>query len=154
MFSLRPRLWRILFRFYLLVRALLSPTSFGATGAVIDAQGRVLLVRHSYMPGWQLPGGGVNRGEPPADAVLRELAEEVGLTGGAGVLMGLYARRNSWTGSFIALYRITGAAVNFRPNLEIREICYADPRQPPPGCSPATLRRLAELNGEPISPYW
>ena len=49
----------------------------------------------------------------------------------------------------VALYRVTGAAVNFRPNLEIREICFADPRQPPDGTTPATLRRLAELTGAP-----
>jgi len=83
----------------------------------------------------------VNRGEPPQTAVLRELAEEVGLAGG--------------TARFFALYRIRGAAVNFRPNLEISEICFADPHPPPQGCTPATLRRLQEQAGaaEP-SHHW
>jgi hypothetical protein len=45
--------------------------------------------------------------------------------------------------------------VNFRPNLEIREICFADPGAPPEGCTPATRRRLAELagGGEPTH-HW
>jgi ADP-ribose pyrophosphatase YjhB (NUDIX family) len=55
----------------------------GAYGVCRDAGGRVLLVRaspRSVRPGtWFLPGGGVDHGEHPADAVVREVAEETGL---------------------------------------------------------------------------
>ena len=54
----------------------------------------------------------------------------------------------------IALYRIRGAQVDFGPNLEIKEICYADPRNPPQGSTKATLKRLGELTGAEPSPYW
>jgi len=115
----------------------------------------VLLARHSYMAGWSLPGGGVDRGESPDAAVLRELGEEIGLAGGVAEFVGLYTRRAGWATNVIMLYRITGAVVNFRPSLEIREIVWADPAQPPQGTSPGTLRRLAELRGAaPLSPYW
>ena len=142
------------FRLLIAVKTALAPTALGVTGVVLDSGGRVLLVRHSYMPGWQLPGGGVDRNEPPRSAVLRELREEVGLTGGEAAFFGLYTRAAGWATNVIALYRITGAEVAFRPSLELREICWADPHQPPPGCSAATLRRLAELTGGPVSPYW
>jgi ADP-ribose pyrophosphatase YjhB (NUDIX family) len=137
------------------LRAGWAPTAFGVAAAVEGDDGRVLLVRHRYNPGWRLPGGGVNRGEPPQIAVLRELAEEVGLAGGAARFFALYTRKAGWATSVVALYRIRGAAVNFRPNLEISEVCNADPKSPPPGCTPATLRRLQELTGaaEP-SHYW
>lgn len=55
-----------------------------------DAEGRVLLCHLSPSVGagdvWTLPGGGLDFGEPPAAAVLRELAEE---TGYQGVVEGL-----------------------------------------------------------------
>lgn len=144
-----------LFRLFITAKALFSPTAFGVAGAVFDEQGRVLLVRHRYMTGWHLPGGGVDRGEPPALAIRRELGEEVGLTGGVFEFQGLYTRKAGWATNVVAFYRITDAAVTFRPSLEICEIRYADLHAPPPGCTAATLRRLAELRGAaPVSSYW
>ena len=142
-------------RLLLTLRALLSPTVLGASALVIGGDGRVLLVRHSYRAGWSLPGGGVDRGEPPQQAVLRELQEEVGLTGGIAEFLGLYTRPVGWATNLIALYRVTGGSIDFRPNWEIREILWADPASPPPGTTPGTLRRLAELRGiAPQSPHW
>ena len=137
----------LVFRLYMTARALWSPSVFGVAGAVFDEQGRVLLVRQRYMAGWRLPGGGVDRGEAPAAALLRELGEEIGLRGGATHFFGLYNRRAGWASNVVALYRVTGATVNFRPNFEVAEIRFADPAHPPDGCSDATARRLAELSG-------
>jgi ADP-ribose pyrophosphatase YjhB (NUDIX family) len=142
------------YRLFMTARAVWSPAVMGVSGAVFDAQGRVLLVRQSYNAGWRLPGGGIERGEPPRDAVLRELAEEVGLSGGTAVFFGLYVRKAGWATSVIALYRIDGGLVNFRPNLEIREICYAHPGAPPEGATRATHKRLKELTGGTVSPTW
>jgi ADP-ribose pyrophosphatase YjhB (NUDIX family) len=122
---------------------------------VFDASGRVLLVRQTYMPGWRLPGGGVNRGEAVSNAVLRELGEEVGLSGGMAELFGLYSRRAGWATNVIALFRIQGASVDFRPNWEVREICFADLLAPPEGTTPATVKRLEELAGQrPKVEHW
>ena len=47
--------------------------------AAFDADGRVLLVRHSYGPPvWALPGGGIGRNEEPAAGAAREFREELG----------------------------------------------------------------------------
>ncbi len=59
-------------------QALISPVAFAAC-ALIVRDGKVLLVRHSYMPGWLLPGGGVERAEAAEHAVIREMQEEIGL---------------------------------------------------------------------------
>lgn len=51
----------------------------GVTVIAFDDAGRVLLVRHSYGPSvWSLPGGGLERGEAPDAAAVRELREELG----------------------------------------------------------------------------
>ncbi|MFE2431499.1 NUDIX domain-containing protein [Streptomyces sp. NPDC059373] len=51
-----------------------------AAGVLLfDEHDRVLLVDPTYKPGWEFPGGVVERGEPPARAGMREVAEELGL---------------------------------------------------------------------------
>jgi 8-oxo-dGTP pyrophosphatase MutT (NUDIX family) len=137
-------------------KALRTPVAFGVSAILTGADGRVLLVRQRYSPGWHFPGGGVERGEPPAKAILRELEEEVGLqSSGAPLLHGLYTRTVGMTTNVVALYRVPDGAIAFRPNAEIAEIFWADPEAPPKDATPATLRRFAELAGRaPPSPYW
>ncbi|WP_329459209.1 NUDIX hydrolase [Streptomyces sp. NBC_01497] len=51
-----------------------------ASGVLLfDDAGRVLLVDPTYKPGWEFPGGVVERGEAPARAGIREVAEEIGI---------------------------------------------------------------------------
>jgi 8-oxo-dGTP pyrophosphatase MutT (NUDIX family) len=140
----------------LAVKALRAPVAFGATAVVEDAQNRVLLVRHSYMAGWHLPGGGVDAGEPPAAAVIRELQEEVGLIRSAPPeFLGLFTRKVGWATNVIALYRVRESVLDFKPNLEIREIIFADPSALPDGTTAGVRRRLRELaEGAERSPYW
>ncbi|HUB84833.1 MAG TPA: NUDIX domain-containing protein [Rhizomicrobium sp.] len=140
----------------MIAKVVVRPTALGASVIAQDEQGRVLLVRHSYMPGWSLPGGGVGRNEPPETAALREMREEVGLNSSTPPeLFGLYTRKVAWFSNVIALYRLRDVRITFRPNLEVRETTFCDPSCPPAGTQASTLRRLAELTGQaPRSPYW
>lgn len=67
----------------------------GAVTLVYDRRGRVLLLRRGpgapWMPGrWGLPGGGIDAGETPAEAAVREAWEEVGLTLSSVSLLGIF----------------------------------------------------------------
>lgn len=143
-------------RIFVGLKALGSPVAFGACAIIEDEAGRVLLVRHSYQPGWHLPGGGVGAGEPPSEAVLRELKEEIGLVkSDPPLLMGVFTRKVGWATNVIALYRVPGAEIAFKPNFEIREIQWIDPSAPPSGTTAATRKRLAEFKGDVAqASYW
>ncbi|WCT73619.1 NUDIX domain-containing protein [Sphingomonas naphthae] len=56
------------------------PRTFGVHAIVLTPAGRIVLVRHTYVPGWRMPSGGRRESEPPAAAILRELREEIGLS--------------------------------------------------------------------------
>jgi 8-oxo-dGTP pyrophosphatase MutT (NUDIX family) len=64
------------------------PRTFGAHALALTPEGRIILVRLRYAPGWRLPGGGRHESEDPRDAVLRELREEIGMTSHGAVQLG------------------------------------------------------------------
>jgi len=137
------------------VQAMLAPVAFAACALVVR-DNKVLLVRHSYVRGWLLPGGGVGRAEPPAEAILRELKEEIGLVRSSPPqFVGLYSRRTGWVTNVIALYRVDDAEFSFQPNFEIREVQFADPVAPPDGTPHSVRRRLLEFARlQPQSAHW
>ena len=70
--ALEPALRRLLHVYWRFARAM----TLGVRALVLDQEGRIFLVKHSYVSGWHLPGGGVERGETLRDALERELIEE------------------------------------------------------------------------------
>ena len=65
----------ILHRYFLLIRGL----TLGSRIFLQNHKGEILLVKHTYIPGWHLPGGGVDRGEDVHEAIVREVYEECGI---------------------------------------------------------------------------
>src|SRR6267154_3590960 len=70
--TLEPALRRVLHFYWRFARGM----TLGVRALVIDETGRIFLVKHSYVSGWHLPGGGVEAGETLTEAVARELHEE------------------------------------------------------------------------------
>lgn len=132
--------------------------TLGVRAVVIDEAGAVLLLRHSYVPGWHLPGGAVDPGESADAAVLRELFEETAVTPTAPPrLHGLLLNRHLGGRDHVAVYvidRFERGVANV-PNREIVEIGFFAPGALPPDTSPATRRRIAEvLEGTPADAHW
>lgn len=134
------------------------PMTLGVRVAAINRAGEIMLVRHTYVSGWHLPGGGVDVGENCIDAAIRELAEETGLEAQtAPQLFNIYFNRMASKRDHVALYRCE-ATSNSSPKIPDREIAEArffSLNDLPQDLTDATARRLAEMyDGATVSPYW
>lgn len=112
--------------------------------------GAVVLVRHTYIDGWYLPGGGVEAGETAAYAAERELAEEAGVQlTQAPRLLGVYANHARFRGDHVLLFHASDwVACDTDSAGEIERIEWFLPTQLPADTSPGTRRRLAEHYGD------
>jgi 8-oxo-dGTP pyrophosphatase MutT (NUDIX family) len=132
--------------------------TLGVRGVVVNQEGLVLLVRHTYTPGWHFPGGGVEKRETAVLSMQRELKEEAGIEAafGAMKLLSVHANHGFFPNDHVLVYRIddwTQGKATSRG--EIAEIRFADPLMPPEGTSPATKRRLDEIfAGADTSELW
>ena len=136
----------------------LRPMTLGVRAIVIDKESRILLVRHSYINGWHLPGGGVDAGEPLHEAMAREVLEETGaiLTAPAQ-FHGIFYNNRYSRSDHVAVYVVRDfhIASERKPDWEIRDVKFFDVRNLPEGTAGATRARLAEvIDGAPIQTMW
>jgi ADP-ribose pyrophosphatase YjhB (NUDIX family) len=84
------------------------PTPFvGADAAIIDAAGRILLIRRADNGLWAMPGGALEVGETPAAGAEREAFEETGVRCRAEALIGLFDSRLCGSTIPLHLYHVT-----------------------------------------------
>ena len=133
--------------------------TLGVRGAAIDGDGRVCLIRHTYAPGWQLPGGGVEPGETSLAALEREFAEEAEIALGPaeprlhGIFLNTYVSQRD----HVVLYVVDDFRVAKKkvPDSEIAEAGFFPLDALPNGTTEATRRRLAEIqSGAPVPRTW
>jgi len=123
--------------------------TLGVRGLVTDAEGRVLLVEHTYLPGWYLPGGGVERRELAEDALRRELVEEAGVKViGRPRLVSIHSNETKNPGDHVLIYRVeTWTPCEATSRGEINAVAWYSPDALPANVTPATRRRIEEVLG-------
>lgn len=135
------------------------PMTLGVRILVHDrGSDKVLLVKHTYVEGWHLPGGGVETGETALNALKRELHEETGVEiSKAPRMHALYFNRRASRRDHVALYIVDefARADDFKPTAEISAAEFFPVTALPNDVSPSTARRIEEvLTGAEVSPHW
>ncbi len=133
--------------------------TLGVRALVLDESGtKVFLIRHTYVPGWQMPGGGVESGETLRDALDKELMEEgnIRLTA-PPYLFQVYFNRRMSRRDHVALF-VCKFCVQEHPKQPDHEIAgsgFFPLNELPAGTTFATRARLAEvLDGAPVPQIW
>jgi 8-oxo-dGTP pyrophosphatase MutT (NUDIX family) len=152
-------LFRLPIRTFLFFQRHRKALTLGVRAVVFDGQNRVLLIKHSYTPGWHFPGGGVEPGETIGAGMARELEEETGIAlTGEAELFGLYLQRPHGGRDHVVVYicrRWHQARQPQIPNMEIAEARFFAMGELPADTSGPTRRRLAEImEGAPRAADW
>src|SRR5215470_11319909 len=132
--------------------------TLGTRAMVIDGASRIFLIKHTYIDGWHLPGGGVETGETLLEALTRELAEEGNIRlGAAPQLYGIYFNRRMSRRDHVALFIVRDFRQdgNPTPNHEIAEHAFFQIDALPQDATRATRARVAEVfGGATVSELW
>ena len=149
-----PVIRPLLHRYWRLSRGM----TLGVRALVIDGEGRILLVRHGYVAGWHLPGGGVERNETVLSALARELEEEARVICTAPpVLHGIFFNARVSRRDHVAVYIVRAFRQDGTParSREIEECGFFAPSVLPDETTPGTRRRIAEvIDGASLSGEW
>ena len=142
--ALEPALRRLLHLYWRFARAM----TLGVRAVVLDDDDRVFLVRHSYVAGWHLPGGGVEVGETFGDALRRELAEEGRIElAGDPALHGIFLNSHVSRRDHVAVYLVRQFTQDRlpEPNREIVACGFFDASALPAETTGGTRLRIAEV---------
>jgi 8-oxo-dGTP pyrophosphatase MutT (NUDIX family) len=149
-----PVLRRVLHSYWRFQRGM----TLGVRGLVIDDMGRVFLVKHSYVSGWHLPGGGVEPGETVLDALIRELAEEGNLEPTAPpMLHGVFFNSRASRRDHVAVFVLRGFRQTAppQPTREIVAHGFFKLDELPNDTTAGTRARIIEVMGRaPVSERW
>jgi ADP-ribose pyrophosphatase YjhB (NUDIX family) len=142
----RRRLSPFLQPLYRLYARLSRGMTLGVRGVVLNEAGQVLLVEHTYVDGWHLPGGGVELGETTEAALARELVEEAGVAVvGRPTLVTVHSNLGTFRGDHVLLYRVEAwTPCQATSRGEILQVGWFAPEALPHGTTGSTRRRVAE----------
>jgi ADP-ribose pyrophosphatase YjhB (NUDIX family) len=156
--QMRRKYEPLLRRFFHLYWRFARGMTLGVRAVVLDADDRVFLVKHSYVLGWHLPGGGVEVGETFTEALRRELKEEGQIElAGEAVLHGIFLNSHVSRRDHVAVYVVRQFRQEAlpKPNREIIACGFFEPAALPEGTTLGTRARIVEvLEGRPSIATW
>ena len=122
------------------------PRTFGAHALALTPDRKLILVKLRYASGWRLPGGGRGKNEDPVDAALRELREEIGMTGhGAVKKAAEFEQRPHYRRDLVSLVVVENVRYSPRWSWEVECIINVAPQPLPEGMSPLAEEWVAAL---------
>lgn len=125
------------------------PVTRGVRAILVNEQGKILLVRHTYGEGWFLPGGKTGRNEKDEDALKRELREELGIHSISKIQkFGEYENTQEYKKDTVVIFVIQSFTMDKKHHFEIDASNFFDPLTLPKGTSPGTKRRIEEWLGQ------
>lgn len=124
---------------------------------ILERDGAILLVKHTYDRYWYLPGGGVKKGETVEAAARREVSEELGAELGDLRLVGVYTNFCEHKNDHIIVFSCDNFVLAGETDREIECFDFFRFDSLPDGVSPGTRRRIGEYvrsDGLPIVGPW
>ncbi|RDB37235.1 NUDIX domain-containing protein [Spirobacillus cienkowskii] len=118
--------------------------TFGVRAIIVNND-QVLLIKHTYYPGWHFPGGAVDKGESPRQAIIREVFEEVGvLVKEQPIVFDNYFHQIHRVDDIVILYVIKNYELVLSKCSEVKDLKWFNINDLPNDISHATKRRIDE----------
>ena len=134
---------RLVYLAYQVYSFIFRPLTLGVRIMMMQ-DGKVLLVRHTYLEGWFMPGGGVKRNETLDQAARREAHEEVGAQLNGISLLGAFTHFLEWKSDHNILFFSDDFTLNGKHDREIAEVRFFPLDNLPENLYPSHRRRLEE----------
>jgi ADP-ribose pyrophosphatase YjhB (NUDIX family) len=142
---------RFLYLGYRIFAFFVRPVVTGVRIMLIQ-NGEVLLVRHTYLEGWYMPGGGVKRGESMDETARRESREEVGAELGTIHLLGVYSNFQERKSDHNVVFVCTDFKASLKHDREIAEVRFFPITSLPADTAQGHRRRIEEYTAGVASP--
>lgn len=142
----------LLFQAAQLYWRIFKPVTLGVRALLVKDE-HVLLIRHSYQPGWFMPGGGVKKQEDLETAVRRECQEEVGGILHNVSLFGVYSHISEKKNDHVIVMLSTNFDYSGRSDKEIVAVQLFPLSQLPADLAPGTKNRIEEYLSREKRPF-